>query len=250
MRYVYDGSRPMRIRAKSIFPPISYVRNDPVNLIDPDGAQFMQVNDDTHEVEDNFGSSPGFIWIVRYGYIEDHIWFRQTGYSIITGPGTMRNTPSRASGSRGASGGGRQTPTFEGTFQNNTKRAVTNAYNQALAILSDPSSQCAKALGVNGANPYSYLQDTVFKADPLYTQYMSITPGVAYTINVNPKAGDYTYDPRQITNPIPSNQTMTFAILHELGHLLDVLPADSTPEQQRANNDYIQANCFPKAGKQ
>jgi hypothetical protein len=79
-------------------------------------------------------------------------------------------------------------------------------------------------------------------------RYMSVTPGVPYKINVDPSAADYTHNIRVITHPIPSKKTMTFAILHELGHLLGVLPADPTKDQQLINNDLIQAECFPMAG--
>jgi RHS repeat-associated protein len=44
----------------------TYVRNDPVNLIDPDGRNFMQVNDDTHGVDDNFGLFGEFIHLASF----------------------------------------------------------------------------------------------------------------------------------------------------------------------------------------
>jgi hypothetical protein len=82
---------------------------------------------------------------------------------------------------------------------------------------------------------------------------MATTPGIPNTINVNPNIGNgSSYSIAYITKPIPSNQIETFAILHELGHLLGVLPVDSGLDdggkQQRINNDNIQENCFPNAG--
>jgi len=235
----------------------AYVLGDPVNARDPQGL-FALAN--PPDPDDGDGLSLWDIDIVDYG----------DGFNLVGGVGGLSIQPSGPSYTYTSTSGG-SSP----TSVNNVQPFSQNPWVGIAAAVGSSNSTCGNWLQTGFANsPYATQFQTVYQflastsGLGAYTSTANFVGGTASAVTsntiasgnlvlinnfgayFNPFAPGTTIGPTnnysQQINQIQggSPQAQAFILLHELGHVLNLLQPDATSTgAQASNNDLLWSNC-------
>jgi hypothetical protein len=229
-----------------------YVRNDPVNLVDPDGRNFAKENTRPNGAINNFGGITGYIFV--FGY--DDEGFLQNISAVPYGRGGSSSRSVGRGGSNSSGGGGSRSQFIHVTNVSTSGPNQDTIMKILEYIKNNINDDCKNHLpGVVGFiddimnnSMIAHAEfDTSINAFIGGTQHDDLPAGIAIAVN---DLGLF-FNP-SLTNNVAgfeggTSKAQLLILLHELGHITQAFGPNENDfgdqSKVNANNNFIKQHC-------